>query len=145
MTVYTRAFDHQRGEVSALWSVAFINHCQIAAPQAVCFAYSTNLEHDRDWWSPVTASQRASGDGGVGTMYQQTASVGMLKVSSHIEITAYDPHRSMDFMIDSHGHMRCQVRYTFTQQNSLTTFPMQSQITFLPLWMKLATPSSKRS
>ena len=79
--------------------VAFVNQCHIAAPQAVCFDYITDLEHDRDWWPPVTSSQRTSGHGGVGTIYAQTASVGILKVASHIDVTAHDPHQSMDFTI----------------------------------------------
>ena len=39
--------------------------------------------------------------------------------------------------------MRCQVRYTFAEQNGITTFTMTSHITFLPLWLKLAAPIFK--
>ena len=46
--------------------------------------------------------------------------------------------------IDSHGHMRCQVRYAFHEQDGITTFTMTSHITFVPLWLKLAAPIFKR-
>lgn len=114
-------------------------HCSIALPQAICFAYITDFEHDPDWWPPVQESRRICGHG-VGAIYEQVASVGILHFSSLIEVTAFTPDQSMAFTITSHGIMHCHVQYTFVSDGPMTTFTMDSTITLIPRWLRRAAP-----
>ena len=122
--------------------VAFVNHCDIAAPRELCFRYISDFTHDPEWWLPVTSSQRICGQG-LGAIYEQVASVGVLHFSSLIEITAYHPEQSMAFTITSHGVMHCQVQYDFSDHGGITTFTISSTISFLPMWIRLIAPIFK--
>lgn len=83
----------------------------IDRPVEAVFAFVIDGERSREWRPGVLDIRRASGDGGVGTTYQQGVSGPMgRRVAADYEITKSEPNRMLEFQTVT-GPVRPHGRY----------------------------------
>ena len=105
----------------------------IKRPVEAVFAYVADGEKCPQWRPGVVDIRRLSGDGGVGTTYQQGVSGPMgRRIAADYEITKSEPNRIIEFQTIT-GPARPHGRYEFESVDGGTrlTFALDAELTGL--------------
>jgi len=102
----------------------------ISRPVADVFAYVADGEKCTQWRSGVLDIRRATGDGSVGTTYQQGVKGPMgRRISADYMVTVYEPNRRLEFQTVT-GPARPHGRYDFEEADggTLLTFALDAKV-----------------
>ena len=102
----------------------------ISRPVAYVFAYVADGEKCTEWRSGVLDIRRATGDGSVGTTYQQGVKGPMgRRIAADYMVTAYEPNRRLEFQTVT-GPARPHGRYNFEEADGGTrlTFALDAKV-----------------
>lgn len=110
-----------------------------AAPERV-FAAFTDFEHaEKNLSGVVRLEVLTDGPVGAGTRFRETRMMFKRETTETLEITGFEPGRSLTFSCDSHGSLWSST-FTFTPEAGGTRVDLHSQCRAQTLGARLMTP-----
>jgi hypothetical protein len=101
----------------------------IRCSQSEVFDFVTDFRNDPHWWKTVLHTEKITpGDIGVGTKFRQTAKVGFGTLTNLLEVKAYDPPNTVEYLNTSNG-ISYILWYKFTSVEHGTNFSLTTDIT----------------